>query len=63
MTDHLLPWPEGYGRIILGEVDSTMAEAQRRAPTLDRGRDAHGLAVLCDRAAGDVDAFHGRQCR
>ena len=36
MTDHLLPWPEGYGRIILGEVDSTMAEAQRRAPDLDR---------------------------
>ncbi|MXQ07755.1 biotin--[acetyl-CoA-carboxylase] ligase [Alphaproteobacteria bacterium GH1-50] len=36
MSDHLLPWPDGTGRIILDEVDSTMAEAQRRAPTLDR---------------------------
>ena len=35
MTD-LLPWPGGHGRIVLSEVDSTMAEAARRAPTLDR---------------------------
>jgi BirA family biotin operon repressor/biotin-[acetyl-CoA-carboxylase] ligase len=28
-------WPEGYHRLILDEVDSTMAEAARRAPTLD----------------------------
>ncbi|WP_413719244.1 biotin--[acetyl-CoA-carboxylase] ligase [Silicimonas sp. MF1-12-2] len=31
-----LPWPEGVGRVILDEVDSTMAEAARRAPALDR---------------------------
>jgi BirA family biotin operon repressor/biotin-[acetyl-CoA-carboxylase] ligase len=31
-----LPWPEGIGRIVLDEVDSTMAEAARRASTLDR---------------------------
>ena len=31
-----LPWPEGTGRVILDEVDSTMSEAARRAPTLDR---------------------------
>ncbi|WP_293573169.1 biotin--[acetyl-CoA-carboxylase] ligase [Phaeobacter sp.] len=30
MTD----WPEGYGRTILEEVDSTLDEAARRAPTL-----------------------------
>ncbi|MEK6216844.1 MAG: biotin--[acetyl-CoA-carboxylase] ligase [Boseongicola sp.] len=35
-TDGRLPWPEGTGRVILDEVDSTMAEAVRRAPTLDR---------------------------
>jgi BirA family biotin operon repressor/biotin-[acetyl-CoA-carboxylase] ligase len=29
-------WPEGYGRLILDEVDSTMAEAARLAPGLDR---------------------------
>jgi BirA family biotin operon repressor/biotin-[acetyl-CoA-carboxylase] ligase len=27
-------WPEGYELVILDEVDSTMAEARRRAPTL-----------------------------
>lgn len=31
-----LPWPEGTDRIILDEVDSTMAEASRRAPSLSR---------------------------
>lgn len=31
-----LPWPRGTGRVILDEVDSTMAEAARRASTLDR---------------------------
>ena len=30
------PWPEGYGRVILDSVDSTMAEAARRAPDIDR---------------------------
>ncbi|NAZ35796.1 biotin--[acetyl-CoA-carboxylase] ligase [Rubellimicrobium sp. CFH 75288] len=31
------PWPEGYGLVILDEVDSTMAEARRMAAaTLDR---------------------------
>lgn len=28
-------WPEGWGRVILDEVDSTMAEAARMAPTID----------------------------
>ena len=36
MSRELLPWPDGVGRIVLDEVDSTMAEAARRAPTLDR---------------------------
>lgn len=27
-------WPEGYDRVVLPEVDSTMAEAVRRAPAL-----------------------------
>ena len=27
-------WPEGYGRCLLDEVDSTLDEAARRAPTL-----------------------------
>lgn len=31
-----LPWPEGTDRVILDEVDSTMAEAARRAPDLMR---------------------------
>ena len=33
---HPLPadWPAGYDRVILPETDSTMAEAQRRVPTL-----------------------------
>ena len=31
-----LPWPEGVGRIILDEIDSTMVEAARRVSTLDR---------------------------
>ena len=31
-----LPWPERTDRIILDEVDSTMAEAMRRAPDLRR---------------------------
>lgn len=31
-----LPWPERTDRIILDEVDSTMAEAMRRAPDLMR---------------------------
>lgn len=35
MTDPL-PWPERTDRIILEEVDSTMAEASRRAPDLKR---------------------------
>ena len=30
------PWPEGYGRVILDSVDSTMAEAARRAANIDR---------------------------
>ena len=30
MTD----WPEGYGRIVLDQTDSTMAEAARRAGEL-----------------------------
>ena len=29
-------WPEGYSLVVLDEVDSTMAEARRRAPMLDR---------------------------
>jgi BirA family biotin operon repressor/biotin-[acetyl-CoA-carboxylase] ligase len=29
-------WPEGYGRIVLDRVDSTMAEAARRAGDIDR---------------------------
>jgi BirA family biotin operon repressor/biotin-[acetyl-CoA-carboxylase] ligase len=29
-------WPEGWGLLILDEVDSTMAEAARMAPALDR---------------------------
>lgn len=29
-----LPWPDGYGRLILEVVDSTNAEALRRAPDL-----------------------------
>lgn len=29
-------WPEGYGRRVLAEVDSTNAEAARIAPTLNR---------------------------
>ena len=29
-------WPEGYELVILDEVDSTMAEARRRAETLER---------------------------
>jgi BirA family biotin operon repressor/biotin-[acetyl-CoA-carboxylase] ligase len=33
-TDNLLPWPDGTGRIVLDEVDSTMAEATRIAPEL-----------------------------
>ena len=36
MSDDLLPWPEGTNRVILETCDSTMAEAARRAPTLDR---------------------------
>jgi len=30
------PWPEGYARIVLDSVDSTMAEAARRAPDIAR---------------------------
>lgn len=30
------PWPEGVGRVVLDSVDSTNAEATRRAATLDR---------------------------
>lgn len=29
-------WPEGYALVVLDEVDSTMAEARRRAPDIDR---------------------------
>jgi BirA family biotin operon repressor/biotin-[acetyl-CoA-carboxylase] ligase len=29
-------WPEGYDLVILDETDSTMAEARRRAPSIDR---------------------------
>ena len=36
MTRSPLPWPDGTDRIVLDEVDSTMAEAARRAGTLDR---------------------------
>ncbi len=34
-TDDWLGWPDGVGRVILGEVDSTMAEAGRLASTLN----------------------------
>ena len=30
------PWPEGYARVVLDTVDSTMAEAARRARDIDR---------------------------
>ena len=33
-TDGKLPWPDRTGRIVLDEVDSTMAEAARIAPDL-----------------------------
>ena len=36
MSREPLPWPEGTDRIILEDVDSTMAEAARRASSLDR---------------------------
>jgi BirA family biotin operon repressor/biotin-[acetyl-CoA-carboxylase] ligase len=36
LSDDLLPWPGGTGRIVLKTCDSTMAEAARRAATLDR---------------------------
>lgn len=36
MSSDPLPWPDRTGRVILNEVDSTMAEAARRASTLDR---------------------------
>jgi BirA family biotin operon repressor/biotin-[acetyl-CoA-carboxylase] ligase len=36
VTREPLPWPDGTDRIVLDEVDSTMAEAARRASTLDR---------------------------
>lgn len=36
MTRSLLPWPDGTDRIVLDEVDSTMAEAARRADSLMR---------------------------
>lgn len=29
-------WPEGYDLVVLDEVDSTMAEARRRAPDIER---------------------------
>ncbi|MDC1399307.1 biotin--[acetyl-CoA-carboxylase] ligase [Yoonia sp.] len=29
-------WPEGYARVVLDSVDSTMSEAARRAPNIDR---------------------------
>lgn len=29
-------WPEGYDRVVLDTVDSTMTEAARRAPLIDR---------------------------
>jgi BirA family biotin operon repressor/biotin-[acetyl-CoA-carboxylase] ligase len=29
-------WPEGYALVVLDEVDSTMAEARRRAPDIER---------------------------
>lgn len=29
-------WPEGYALVVLDETDSTMAEARRRAPDIDR---------------------------
>ncbi|WP_375255317.1 biotin--[acetyl-CoA-carboxylase] ligase [Yoonia sp.] len=29
-------WPEGYARVVLDTVDSTMAEAARRAPDIER---------------------------
>lgn len=36
MTLDPLPWPEGTDRIVLDEVDSTMAEAARRVSSLNR---------------------------
>lgn len=30
-------WPEGYGRVVLAEVDSTLDEARRRYETLQEG--------------------------
>lgn len=30
------PWPEGYARVVLDSVDSTMAEAARRAAGIER---------------------------
>ncbi|MGI9391243.1 MAG: biotin--[acetyl-CoA-carboxylase] ligase [Boseongicola sp.] len=35
-TDGLLPWPDETGRVILDEIDSTMAEAARLGPSLDQ---------------------------
>jgi BirA family biotin operon repressor/biotin-[acetyl-CoA-carboxylase] ligase len=35
LADHG-PWPEGYARVVLDTVDSTMAEAARRARDLER---------------------------
>ena len=36
MSIKQLPWPEGTGRIVLDQTDSTMAEAARIADQLDR---------------------------
>jgi len=35
LADHG-PWPEGYARVVLDTVDSTMAEAARRAKDIER---------------------------
>ncbi len=34
MSGDVERWPEGYARLVLDEVDSTMAEAARRAPDI-----------------------------
>ncbi|SLN42473.1 Bifunctional ligase/repressor BirA [Roseivivax jejudonensis] len=49
-----MTWPAGYGRVVLDEVDSTMAEAARRAPQLA------GPEWIC---AGRQRAARGRRGR
>ena len=47
-------WPEGYARVILDSVDSTMAEAVRRAP------DLHGPTWIMARAQTAARGRRGR---